>query len=223
MINSKTINSAKRQFTTVWFLLRGITKTWKWLLCHNLHAPQALVSRVSLVSSSVKYRTFGPQMLLQIWCEMFSWEIRVEKVSRQRALHWVLGVGQEVAVKRPAEGEEIQGLAALLLSRGADWAAWLEYATLWAALWQKQPTHQLPQGLEARQLYQHLDDKITFVKRSHFMHCLCFWDKVAQFLKIIKQQQENVVDLFTWYCRRSVAASLWSAMDSQIFGNEVRL
>lgn len=77
--------------------------------------------------------------------------------SGQRALHGVLGVRQEVAVEGPAEGEEVQGLAALLLGRGADGAAGLDDPPLRAALGQKHPTQQPAQGLEARQLHQHLD------------------------------------------------------------------
>lgn len=61
--------------------------------------------------------------------------------SRQRTLQRILRVRQKVAVERPAEGEEVQGLAALLLSRGADRATGLEDATLRAALRQEHPTH----------------------------------------------------------------------------------
>lgn len=62
-----------------------------------------------------------------------------------------------MAVEGPAEGEEVQGLAALLLGRGADGATGLEDATLRAALRQEHPTHQPPQGLETRELHQYLD------------------------------------------------------------------
>lgn len=227
-VDIKVINSAKRQFTTVWFLLEGDwklislswylnhTKTWK--MSFHLHTyfktfkiatvPQFSACTTSFigwgsqlfyksncflqhnswmlwtcwfesrkwVSSSVKCRPFSPQTLLQIWCEMFSEKVhwggddhllrttqltlQTLEASRQRALHGVLWVRQEVAVEGPAEGEEIQGLAALLLSGGADWAAGLEDATLRAALGQKHPTHQSPQGFEARQLHQHLDGQM---------------------------------------------------------------
>ncbi|KAG7223072.1 hypothetical protein INR49_015831 [Caranx melampygus] len=88
------------------------------------------------------------------------------------------GKHREVAVEGPAEGEEIQGLAALLLSRRADGAAGLEDATLRAALGQEHPTHQPLQGFEASQLHQHLDDSTG-----------------AQSLKVTHQQQEHRVCL----------------------------
>lgn len=47
-------------------------------------------------------------------------ELQSLDASWQRALHGVLRVREEVAVERPAEGEEVQGLAALLLRGGAD-------------------------------------------------------------------------------------------------------
>lgn len=65
-------------------------------------------------------------------------------------------VGEEVAVERPAEGEQIQGLAALLLCRGADGAAGLQDPPLRAALREKHAAHQPPQGLEASQVHQNL-------------------------------------------------------------------
>lgn len=65
-------------------------------------------------------------------------------------------VREKVAVERPAEGEEIQGLAALLLSRGADRAAGLQDTPLRAALWEEHATHQPPQGFEAGQIHQNL-------------------------------------------------------------------
>lgn len=58
-------------------------------------------------------------------------------------------VREEVAVERPAEGEEIKSLAALLLSRGADGAAGLQDAPLGAALREKHAAHQPLQGFEA--------------------------------------------------------------------------
>lgn len=62
-----------------------------------------------------------------------------------------------MTVEGPAEGEEIQGLAALPLGCRANRAAGLEDATLRAALGQEHPAHQPLQGLEAGQLHQHLD------------------------------------------------------------------
>lgn len=70
-----------------------------------------------------------------------------------------------MAVERPAEGEEIQGLAALLLSRGADGAARLQHPPLRGALGHKHAAHQPPQGLEAGQIHQNLD---TVAKRDVF-------------------------------------------------------
>ena len=61
-----------------------------------------------------------------------------------------------MTVEGPAEGDEIQGRAALLLGPRADGAAGLEHAALGAALGQEQAAHQPPQGLIARQLHQHL-------------------------------------------------------------------
>lgn len=69
-------------------------------------------------------------------------------------------VREKVAVERPTEGEEIQGLAALLLSRGADWAAGLQDPPLRAALWEKHAAHQPPQGFEAGKINQNLGGNI---------------------------------------------------------------
>lgn len=63
-----------------------------------------------------------------------------------------------MAIEGPAEGEEIQDLAALLLGGGAGGAAWLEDPALGAALRQENPAHQPLQGLEACKLHQHLGD-----------------------------------------------------------------
>lgn len=65
-------------------------------------------------------------------------------------------VREKVAVERPAEGEEVQGLAALLLSRRADRAARLQDAPLRAALREKHAAHQPPQRLEAGEIHQNL-------------------------------------------------------------------
>lgn len=67
-------------------------------------------------------------------------------------------VGEEVAVERPAEGEEVQGLAAAPLGSGADGAAGLQDAPPRAALRQEQAARQPPQGLEAGQIHQNLAD-----------------------------------------------------------------
>lgn len=61
-----------------------------------------------------------------------------------------------MAVERPAEGEEIQGLAALLLGGGADRAAGLQDPPLRAALREKHAAHQPPQGFEAGKIHQNL-------------------------------------------------------------------
>lgn len=65
-------------------------------------------------------------------------------------------VGEKVAVERPAEGEGVQGLAALLLSGGADRAAGLQDPPLRAALREKHAAHQPAQGFEAGQIHQDL-------------------------------------------------------------------
>ena len=163
-------------------------------------------------SSNTKVHSGGEVHLLR------TTQLRIQtlEASRQGALHGVLWVGQEVAVEGPAEGEEIQRLAALPLSRGADGAAGLEDATLWAALGQKHSTHQPAQGLEARQLHQHLDGKMEkkgvceverlawnswteaiatslcgAVNVCFVLFFFCFFYQVAQFLRKIQQQQGN--------------------------------
>ena len=211
MIDIKAINSAKRQFPTVWFLQEREMETLHFVLVSESHkktwtfhlhtyrllkmsaAPQLSACTTGVTGSSVWwelqprysqnvfYNTSLEGRVQKIsiqFCEMRAHQssntegaevhllrttqlrIQTLEASRQGALHGVLWVGQEVAVEGPAEGEEIQGLAALLLSRGADRATGLEDATLWAALGQKHSTHQPAQGLEARQLHQHLDAKM---------------------------------------------------------------
>lgn len=74
-----------------------------------------------LVSIAVKCKRFHPQTIMWTGAKiMTSNDIKTLGTSRQRALHGILRVWQEVAIERPAEREEIQGLAALLLGRGAD-------------------------------------------------------------------------------------------------------
>lgn len=134
--------------------------------------------RVIRFAVTLRHMTAGPTPAKHFWPDAGLWSLSavdnlvciltvnqgVEADGRtdaegswQWTLHGVLWVGQEVAVEGPAEGEEVQGLAALLLGRGADGAAGLEDAPLGAALGQKHPTHQPPQGLEAGQLHQYLD------------------------------------------------------------------
>lgn len=78
--------------------------------------------------------------------------------SRSRALAGIWGVGEEVAVEGPAEGEELQDLAALLLRRGADGAAGLQDPPLGVALGEEHAANQPPQGLEAGEIHQNLDN-----------------------------------------------------------------
>ena len=75
---------------------------------------------------------------------------------RERALDGIVRVWQQLAVEGPAEGEEVQDLPALLLRGRAHRPARLQHPALGAALGQEHAAHQLTQGLETRQLHQHL-------------------------------------------------------------------
>lgn len=116
---------------------------------------QKFFKKLSFLSRCVGAKHYSLDLLIK--SRGFPWRrSQTLKPSRQRALGGIMQVREKVAVERPAEGEEIQGLAALLLSRGADRAAGLQDPPLRAALREKHAAHQPPQGFEAGEIHQNL-------------------------------------------------------------------
>lgn len=115
-----------------------------------------------------------------------------------------------MTVERPAEGEEIQGLAALLLGRGANRVAGLQDAPLRVALWEKHATHQPPQGLKAGEIHQNLGEgekknPVQPQQGSFVYQCVQFKN---DYIYLHTHTVINTgYEVFTLYCRRRAAAS----------------